>query len=80
VAQALEQRHLVDQHGVAEVQVGRRRVESALDAQRPPPVFSFFSRSELEQDFGCAAAQFRKLFQGWQHRFGSLVAGRAGRL
>jgi hypothetical protein len=30
----LELPHLVDQHGVPEVQVGRRRVEAGLDAQR----------------------------------------------
>ena len=34
VAEALELAHLVDQHGVAEMQIGRGRIETRLDAQR----------------------------------------------
>ena len=34
MAQILELAHLVDQHGMAQVQVRRGRVEARLDAQR----------------------------------------------
>ncbi len=43
VAESLEHRHAVDQHGVPEVQVGRGRVETRLDlaaARRGPAFFS----------------------------------------
>ena len=35
VPEILEVPHLVEQHGVAKVQVRRRRIETQLDAQRP---------------------------------------------
>ena len=35
VTQVLELAHLVEQHGVAQMQVGRGRIEAGLDAQRP---------------------------------------------
>ena len=34
VTEVLELPHLVDEHGVAEMQVGRGRIEARLDAQR----------------------------------------------
>jgi len=36
VAQILKVLHLAEEHGVAQVQIGRRGVESGLHAQRPP--------------------------------------------
>ena len=35
MAEILELTHLVEQHGVADMQVRRRRIEAGLDAQRP---------------------------------------------
>ncbi len=36
VPEVLELPHLLHQHGVAEVQIGARRVEAGLDPERPP--------------------------------------------
>ena len=36
VTEFLKLLHLPDQHGVAEMQIGRGRVESDLDDERPP--------------------------------------------
>ena len=60
VAEVLEVAQLVDQHGVAEVQVGRGRVEAGLDAQRAAG-FEFFDQFGLDQQFVGAALDQRQL-------------------
>ncbi len=53
VPQVLQLAHLVEQHGVAEVQVGRGRVETGLDAQRTP-LFELLDQFGFEQQFVAA--------------------------
>ena len=56
VPEVLELAHLVDEHGVAEVQIGRGRIEARLDSQRlaaleawsAAPIRAEFRRSTLE--------------------------------
>ena len=64
MAQVLELAHLVQQHGVADVQVRRGGVEPGLDPQGPAP--GFHGRGEpgfqllaLEDFVGAAADQFK---------------------
>ena len=56
----LELAHLVDEHGVAEVQVRGRRVEAGLDPQRLA-ARELLQKVRLGQEFGGAAAQFLEL-------------------
>ncbi len=79
MAEALEHRHLVDQHRVAEVQVGRRGVEPGLDTQRPTEA-ELLLEVGFQQDFRGSAAQFRKLFLYGQHRLQVTQRGMAGGL
>ena len=69
VAQVLELPHLVEQHGVADVQVRRGRVEAGLDAQRAARLaggrVQFLA---LEDLVGAAADQFKGVLQVWQGR------------
>jgi hypothetical protein len=60
VAEVLEVAQLVDQHGMAEVEVGRGRVEAGLDAQRAAG-FQFFDQFGLDQQFVGAALDQRQL-------------------
>ncbi len=70
VTQLLELAHLVEQHGVAEVQIGRGGIETGFHAQPAAgaqPLFELF----LEQDFDGAASDHgervgERVF-GWQH-------------
>ena len=57
VAQVLEVLQLADQHGVAEVQVGRGGIESGLDAQRLAGlagVFQALAQIRFANDLGSA--------------------------
>jgi hypothetical protein len=56
MAQILELAHLVEQHGMAQVKVGRGRVETGLDAQRAPSRRRA-SSSSLDDFVGAAADQ-----------------------
>jgi hypothetical protein len=50
MAQVLQLAHLVEHHGVAQVDVGRRRVQAQLDAQGTPvasDAASFWTHSSL---------------------------------
>ena len=67
MAERLELPHLVDQHRVSQVQVGRRGIEAGLDPQRPAagqPLAQFV----LEQDFLRAAANACQLLVDLAHR------------
>ncbi len=74
MTEPLEQRHLVDEHRVPEVQVGRGRVEAGLDAQRLAAL-QLLLEIGLEQDFGGAAAEFGELFLDGEHCVRSLLQG-----
>ena len=67
VPQLLELAHLVDEHGVAEVQVRRGRVEARLDPQRLA-AGQLLRQVGLGQELGGAAAQFLELLCRRQHR------------
>src|SRR3546814_7107899 len=54
VAEVLELPHLVEQHGVADVQVRRGRVEAGLDPQRPARLQPCFELLALENLVGTA--------------------------
>ena len=45
VPQVLELTHLRHQHGVADVEIGARRIEARLDAKGPPVASAFLSRA-----------------------------------
>ena len=51
----------VDQHGVAEVQIGRGRIETGLDAQRPAGL-QLVDELGLDQQFVAAAFDDFELF------------------
>ena len=73
VAVLLELPHLVDQHRVPDMQVGRRRVEAGLDNERP--VFPELGRqSVLGQHLVGAAGQLRDLFLDVAHYCLSVTA------
>ena len=60
VAEVLQLAQLVDQDGVAEVQVRARRVEACLDAQRLPAL-QLLGELALDQEFVGPAAEDREL-------------------
>ena len=57
MAEVLELPHLVEQHGVAEVQVGGGRVEAGLDPQRAAELEPGLQFVGLEDLVGAAADQ-----------------------
>ena len=60
VPQVLELPHLVEQHGMAQVQVRRGRVETGLDAQRAAELEPGFQLLALEDFVGAAADQVER--------------------
>ena len=62
--QVLELAHLVQQHRVAQVQVGRGRVEAGLDPQRPALGQARGQFVDLEDFVGAAGDQFKGLAGG----------------
>jgi hypothetical protein len=72
VPEVLELPHLVEQHGMAQVQVGRGRVETGLDPQRPAGLEPGLQFLALEDLVGSAADQFQGVVDG----HGRLMAGR----
>ena len=72
VAEFLELAHLVDEHRVADVQVGRRRVEAGLDDERPA-LFELCLETVLGKNLVAAANQFLQLLLFVLHI--SLAAG-----
>ena len=63
-AEVLELPQLVDQHRVAEMQVGRGRIEAGLDPQRTPFLEARFQFFALEQFFAAAGDQGEGLLDG----------------
>ncbi len=57
--QILELAHLVQQHGMAQMQIGRGRIEARLHAQRPAKFQSRLQFFEFDDFLGAA----RDLFQ-----------------
>ena len=68
MAQILELAHLVQQHGVAEVQVGRGRIEAGLDAQRTASLQPRLELIKLEYFLGTAADNFEYIIQFSRHK------------
>jgi len=58
VPELLELAHLVDEHRVSEMQVGRRRIEARLDTQRLA-TRELAGELRLDQQFLCTAGNFR---------------------
>ena len=58
----LELPHLVDEHGVPEMQIGCRRIEARLDPQRTP-TRQFPFQVRREQDLVGTAGELRHLFR-----------------
>ena len=58
MAEILELPHLVEQHGVADVQIGRGRIEAGLDAQRTAELEPRLELLGLEDFLGAAADGF----------------------
>ncbi len=73
MAELLELAHLVDEHRVPDVQVGRGRVEAGLDDQRPA-LPEFGRQSVLGQHLVGAAGQLRNLCLDVAHYFLSVTA------
>jgi len=74
VAHVLELAHLVEQHGVADVQVGRGRIEARLDPQWPADAQSGFQLL-LFQYFLCAPMNQRQRVLQIGHGSGSGNSG-----
>jgi hypothetical protein len=66
VPEQLELAHLVDQHRMPQVQVGRGRVEAGLDVERLA-TGEFAGQVRLEQDLVGPAPEFDQLFGRVQH-------------
>ncbi len=63
MAEVLELPHLVEQHGVAEVQIRRRRIEAGLDAQRAAELQARLELLALDDLVGAAADQIERVLQ-----------------
>jgi hypothetical protein len=63
VPEILELPHLVEQHGVAEVEVGRGRVEARLHAERPAELEPGQELVALDDLVGAAADQIERVLQ-----------------
>ena len=61
--EVLELAHLVEQHGVPEVQVRRRRVETGLDAQRTSRLQARLQFVGLDDLVGTTADDLQRLLQ-----------------
>ena len=61
MAQLLELPHLVEQHGMAEVQVRRGRIEARLDAQRAAELQAGLQLVALEDLVGAATDEVEGL-------------------
>ena len=66
MAELLERPHLVDQHGVPEVQVRRGGVEAGLDAQWLAAL-QLLQQLGLDQQLGAAALDLGQLFFNRNH-------------
>ena len=64
--ESLELPHLVEQHGMAEMQIGRGRIETGLDAQAPAALQTL-REFGFEQNFVRTAPQERQCFSRCGH-------------
>ena len=73
----LELPHLVQQHRMAEMQIGRGRIEARLDPQRPAELEARLELLALDDLVGTAADQIERVLQSRTWRF--LADGGRGR-
>jgi hypothetical protein len=79
MAQILELAHLVQQHGMAQVQIRRRRIEAGLDAQRPAAFQPLDQVFPLDDFVGATRNRGQRLLK-LAHAFSLVMAiGRCGR-